>query len=143
MNQDQKKYLLKRLEEISGLKVIKLKEKIPQVDTRFFLKKLRFKKNVFPLNKLAIDLMDKLISAARLPNDNKYNSFFSLSEFEMFSNCEEVKQQYEKAKENRENLIKEKKAILDNYVIRLKDEIMLGDSKEALKQLAQFEKMEF
>lgn len=143
MNQDQKKYLLKRVDDLCSTKIREMKTTIPQVDVTKFINKLKVNEKAYSISKISNDLLKRLRQDKKMPNQNKYNTFLSISEFQMFSNFSEVNAEYNKADEQREDLIEEKQAKIESYVIKLKDEMMLGDSKEALKQLADFEKMKF
>lgn len=144
MNQDQKKYLLKRLDEIKETKRRQLLSSIASIDVVSLLKKLQPRLTFqMEINKVTKKLSKRLLLEKKLPNKNSYNPIFSLSESELFANFATIKKQYEEKEKERKALCDKKESKLRDYVINLKDEIMLGDSKKALEQLAQFEKMKF
>lgn len=141
MNQDQKKYLLKRLDDVTAAKRREIYASLPFVDIIPFLKKL--KPIVFDINKKVSELLTKLIKEKTLPCSNNYRTFISITESELFSNYNAIKKNYDQAIKDNKSIGQKKEIQLDSYVMSLKDEIMLGDSKKALEQLAQFEKMKF
>lgn len=143
VNQDQKKYLMERIEEIKGLKITAIKLKTPEVDVRKYLSQLRFKTVIFSHNKITSELMKNLIRDKRIPNESRYSPYWNIREVEMFKNYKEVKNKFQDAEEKRNKIIEQKKAVIENYTRELKDQIMLGNSEEALKQLKQFENMNF
>lgn len=141
MNQDQRKYLLKRLDDVTATKRREIYASLPSVDIIPFLKKL--KPIVFDVNKKASELLTKLVKEETLPCPNNYQTFISFNESELFSNYDAIKESYNQAIKDNKSIGRKKETQLDSYVTGLKDEIMLGDSKKALEQLAQFEKMKF
>lgn len=143
MNQDQKKYLLKRIEEIQRSKDAELILGAPAVSIAPFLEKLKVNVNLLQIGKESNKLKAKLFWEERLPSINTYNSYISFTEAEFFINFNKVKNEYNEAVKKSRSLIDKRKAVLNDYVVSLKDEIMLGDSKKALEELAKFEKMKF
>jgi len=141
MNQDQKKYLLKRLDDVTAVKRKEIYASLPSVDIIPFLKKL--KPIVFNVNKKASELLTELVKEERLPCSNSYQESISFYESELFSNYDIIKKSYDQAIKDNKSIGQKKESQLNSYVMSLKDEIMLGDSKKALEQLAQFEKMKF
>lgn len=141
MNQDQKKYLLKRLDDITAAKRREIYASLPSIDIIPFLKKL--KPIVFNINKKASELLTKLVKEKTLPCFNNYRDCISFNESELFSNSDIIRKEYDQVVKDNKSIGQKKEVELERYVVGLKDEIMLGDSKKALEQLAQFEKMKF
>ncbi|WP_448506074.1 hypothetical protein [Immundisolibacter sp.] len=136
MNQDQKKYLSKRIEEIGTTKKSAIKVKL---DVKSYIKLLKPK----PFNYKAkvSELINKLIKEERFPPH--YTNFISLTESDIFENYQLVKNQYQNAFAELDKKVSSRCNQIDKYVTELKDQIMLGDAEEALKKLSEFEQMEF
>lgn len=146
MNQEQKKYFLKRMEEITAEKRREAEEDSP--DIKPFIGKLRFYNQVgfltsIKYNEIVTRLKEKLKAGERFPSDSLYSRMIEVSESGLVQNYEEVMSEYTKACQlvaERNKSIQDK---IEEYGRTLSDKLVLGDAEEALKGLEAFKSRKF
>ncbi len=134
MNQQQKNYLIKRITEIKGQKIISLNVHLESPNIKEF----------FNQNDLRTDLPFLVMSKFK----EFYGSNISLNFREMFK--ESLVNRYEKKQTewedeiDKQNIERKKKVCeIQKEADNIMDNIMIGDEKEALKMLKEFENKKF
>ena len=145
MNQQEKTYLSKR---IQGITELKIRQTPNVVDIIPFLKRLRIQNHfgfikAIKYNEKVKGILEKCLSSETLPDDSSYHNVFQTPETLIFSNYEEITEAYNKVCEKNREKNEKRTEEIRGYSQKLQDEVMLGDAKEALKQLAAFEKKVF
>jgi len=145
MNQDQKKYLLRRIEEIKLTKIQSLSNSVPDIDIIKLLKKLQPRKDFQSIfDKHIAEVIKDCLESKKLPRTyTNYNRDIFYTESQLFSNFSTISKLYTELSYKHQIKIDKKKQEINKYVVKLKDSIMLGEATEALEQLAEFEKMKF
>lgn len=137
MNEYQKKYLMKRVDEITVKKLSMIQSKFDPTD---LIKKLELNTSALSITKQAMELKKEFIKNKNIPT---YDRYIKINADKIFINMNEVINEIENgriaAQKNENTII----IAISNYSSKIKDQIMLGDSKEAIKMLEEFENKQF
>lgn len=134
MNQQQKNYFIKRITEIEGQKILSLNVHLEKPNIKEF----------FNQNDLRTDLPFLVMSKFK----EFYGSNISLNFREVFkegsiNRYEKKEKEWENEEEKREIERKKKVCEIQKEADNIIDNIMMGDEKEALKMLKEFENKKF